>query len=196
MKKVALLNRTKSDIFIQKWNKVYFKMTIHAQRVQDTDLQQLCKNISQIPKAVLLALSKFWVKRSKIRHSIAFCEWRRDFMSNLSGQSLEELDEIIETKRKYIDDMNVMSKTVVKKYKKDNINALEHELTPISLIKLKSILLGKNTYSKNNYKPPFFINGLRELGMYEYRFNVDDFKIDQLQKKLSRRQSMVSKQVV
>lgn len=55
----------------------------------------MCSCIAKIKPSIIWNLGKFWVKRAKIRHSIAFCEWRRDFEGRLSSRSMEELDDII-----------------------------------------------------------------------------------------------------
>lgn len=79
--KVTLANKTKAMIFIINWKKVWTKMFNYSLRCKDISLRELCDAISKIPEEIIDRLASFFVIRSKIRHSIAFCQWRRDFQS-------------------------------------------------------------------------------------------------------------------
>lgn len=121
-----------------------------------------------IDRNVVARVARLFVHRCRLRHIIAFCEWRRDFKSTkkkLSLESLAQIEEIIETNAAYLQRMNDMANDGIRQYCMESMELPEQNKFLLDSDLLLDIFLGKNRRPNANLVKPHLIDSLSELGI-------------------------------
>lgn len=119
LKRCAMANEAKMSIFVTKWNRMCFRLTSYGQINKDQKIADFSTEVMKLNKAFVERVARLFVKRAKIRHTIAFCQWRRDFrkkQNKLSDKSISQMDGMIAANTAYFDRMNALSNDIVKQY--------------------------------------------------------------------------------
>jgi len=103
-------------------------------------LQRFGTEAFKIPNEVKQKVAKLFITRSKIRHTLAFCEWRRNFSQSLSEESRDQIDEMIESHKQYFTRTNKAAAMAVEQYQKKCSFVKEQSKFKLDVNHLKEVL--------------------------------------------------------
>lgn len=125
LKMCAMANEAKASLFELKWNRMSFGLTMYGQSAKDKFVQSFSTEVMKVSKQIIQGVAKMFIKRSKMKHTIAFCQWRRDYKSKkiqIGKANKEQMSNMISANIEYFNQMNELSNQVLKDYSTESIN--------------------------------------------------------------------------